>query len=44
MTAEVKGVESMARYKQYDYRQTKMLPVSYEQQILRVLSNTRCRI
>jgi transposase len=34
MTAEVKGVESMARYKHYDYRQTKMLPVSYEQQIL----------
>jgi transposase len=24
----------MARYKHYDYRQTKMLPVSYEQQIL----------
>ena len=24
----------MARYKHYDYRQTKMLPVSYERQIL----------
>jgi hypothetical protein len=24
----------MARYKQYDYGQTKMLPVSYERQIL----------
>jgi transposase len=34
MTADEKGVESMARYKHYDYRQTKMLPVSYEQQIL----------
>jgi transposase len=34
MTAEVKGAESMARYKHYDYRQTKMLPVSYERQIL----------
>jgi hypothetical protein len=27
-------IESMARYKYYDYRQTKMLPVSYEQQFL----------
>jgi transposase len=34
MAADVQGVESMARYKHYDYRQTKMLPVSYEQQIL----------
>src|SRR5918994_1996139 len=28
------GDRSMARYKHYDYRQTKMLPVSFDRQIL----------
>ena len=32
----------MARYKHYDYGQMKMLPVSFEQQILPNTFSTRC--
>ncbi len=30
----------MARYKDYDYKQTKLIPVSFEEQILPGLLNT----
>ena len=30
----MQGISAMARYKHYDYAQTKLLPVSYERQIL----------